>query len=74
MGRRGDAMGEMRATWDKKFNDLFDPTITFRTLINEGFVFVILGLWCAERSAVKCCRWHTMEHVCINNPHGTSAR
>ena len=44
MGRRG-VIGEMRATWDKKLNDLFDPTITFRTLINEGVVFMMLGLW-----------------------------
>lgn len=45
MGRRGGVIGEMRATWDKKFNDLFDPTITVRTLINEGVVFMMLGLW-----------------------------
>ncbi len=45
MGRRGGVIGQMRASWDKKLNDLFDPTITVRTLINEGVVFIMLGLW-----------------------------
>ncbi|PNH09625.1 hypothetical protein TSOC_003733 [Tetrabaena socialis] len=45
MGRRGDVMAAARAGWNKKIYDLFDPTITFRTLINEGSVFALLALW-----------------------------
>ncbi|GIL70110.1 hypothetical protein Vretimale_3377 [Volvox reticuliferus] len=45
MGRRGDVLGEAKATWDKKVNDLIDPTITTRTLVNEGSVFAALALW-----------------------------
>ncbi|KAG2452529.1 hypothetical protein HYH02_002767 [Chlamydomonas schloesseri] len=45
MGKRGDVVGEAKATWEKKVNDLIDPTITSRTLINEGSVFAVLALW-----------------------------
>ncbi|EFJ50719.1 hypothetical protein VOLCADRAFT_120588 [Volvox carteri f. nagariensis] len=44
-GRRGDIIGEVKASWDKKIYDLIDPTITTRTLINEASVFAALALW-----------------------------
>ena len=29
----------------RRIEDLFDPTVTFRTFINEGIVFIFLALW-----------------------------
>ncbi len=45
MGGRGNVFGAAKASWEKKIYDLVDPTITFRTLINEGSVFIALALW-----------------------------
>lgn len=45
LGRRGDVFGAAKASWEKKIYDLVDPTITVRTLINEGSVFIALALW-----------------------------
>eukprot|EP00882_Tetradesmus_deserticola_P015277 GHRQ01016273.1.p1 GENE.GHRQ01016273.1~~GHRQ01016273.1.p1 ORF type:complete len:278 (+),score=64.89 GHRQ01016273.1:16-849(+) len=44
-GRRGEAFGEQRVTLWRRFSSLFDPTITMRTIINEGAVFGAFALW-----------------------------
>eukprot|EP00879_Flechtneria_rotunda_P027640 GHRR01029617.1.p1 GENE.GHRR01029617.1~~GHRR01029617.1.p1 ORF type:complete len:246 (+),score=39.37 GHRR01029617.1:210-947(+) len=44
-GRRSDVLGEQRVTLWSRFMELFDPTITTRTLINEGAVFGAFALW-----------------------------
>jgi len=45
-GRRGEAIGEgRRATLVDRFMGLFDPTVTTRTIINEGAVFGAFALW-----------------------------
>eukprot|EP00775_Hariotina_reticulata_P004379 gene4380-4631_t len=44
-GRRSDVVGERRFTlWDRAMS-LFDPTVTTRTLVNEGAVFGAFALW-----------------------------
>jgi ATP-dependent HslUV protease ATP-binding subunit HslU len=45
-GRRGEAFGEGRTvTLWTRFMSFFDPTVTARTLINEGAVFGAFALW-----------------------------
>lgn len=44
-GRRTDVMGEQRVTLWRRFMDLFDPTVTTRTIVNEGAVFGAFALW-----------------------------
>jgi ATP-dependent HslUV protease ATP-binding subunit HslU len=44
-GRRGEAYGEQRVTLWRQFSSLFDPTVTMRTIINEGAVFGAFALW-----------------------------
>lgn len=44
-GRRTDVFGERRITLWQQFMDLFDPTVTTRTIINEGAVFGAFALW-----------------------------
>lgn len=50
-GRRGEALGETRNSMWSRVASLFDPTVTSRTLINEGAVFGAFALWCAARAA-----------------------
>jgi ATP-dependent HslUV protease ATP-binding subunit HslU len=51
-GRRGEAIGESaRATLLDRFLSLFDPTVTTRTIINEGAVFGAFALWCVGAAA-----------------------
>ncbi|KXZ56005.1 hypothetical protein GPECTOR_2g1557 [Gonium pectorale] len=45
MGGRGGVLGSAKASWQKKINDIIDPTITLTTVINEGSVFAALALW-----------------------------
>ncbi|KAG2482966.1 hypothetical protein HYH03_018143 [Edaphochlamys debaryana] len=44
-GRRGGVFAAAKASWDKKLYDLIDPTITPRTLLNEGSVFAVMAVW-----------------------------
>lgn len=45
-GKRGEAAGYRPApTFMRRVEDLFDPTITFRTLINEGVIFIGIAMW-----------------------------
>eukprot|EP00877_Chromochloris_zofingiensis_P009418 jgi/Chrzof1/472/Cz01g17020.t1 len=44
-GSRKDVVGEERISLWQRVLDLFDNTVTTRTLINEGFVFGIFALW-----------------------------
>ena len=47
-GRREDVIGDPDAVpLSKKFRNLFDPTVTARTLVNEGAVYAGLAIWCA---------------------------
>lgn len=43
-GRRAEP-SNVNPSLSRKISNLFDPTVTFRTLINEGLVFVGLALW-----------------------------
>jgi hypothetical protein len=45
-GRRGEAIGAgRRASMFDRIMSLFDPTVTMRTIINEGAVFGAFALW-----------------------------
>jgi len=44
-GSRKDVYGEQRTTLWQRFMNFFDPTITTRTIINEGAVFGAFALW-----------------------------
>jgi hypothetical protein len=44
-GRYGEAVGKQRTTLWRQFTSLFDPTVTMRTIINEGAVFGAFALW-----------------------------
>lgn len=45
-GRRGEAEGDgMQMTMMRRFQSIFDPTVTIRTIINEGVIYGILALW-----------------------------
>lgn len=45
-GSRGDVIGDPDVVpLDKKVRNLFDPTVTTKTLVNEGAVYVGLALW-----------------------------
>lgn len=45
-GRRGEAIGGGRRTsFVDRIMALFDPTVTMRTIINEGAVFGAFALW-----------------------------
>lgn len=44
-GRRTDVLGEKRIGVVQRVVDLFDPTVTLRTVVNEGLVFGALALW-----------------------------
>jgi hypothetical protein len=45
-GKRGEAIGAgRRASLMDRVMSLFDPTVTMRTIINEGAVFGAFALW-----------------------------
>ena len=41
-------------TIERRISNLFDPTITVRTLINEGVLFIGLALWSVIIPAMAC--------------------
>jgi ATP-dependent HslUV protease ATP-binding subunit HslU len=45
VGRRGGSLLSRRPTFLTKLGELFDPTVTTRTIINEGAVFGAFALW-----------------------------
>ncbi len=44
-GRRGEAIPERQISPLQRFLSLFDPTVTMRTIINEGAVFGAFAFW-----------------------------
>ena len=55
-GRGGrEAGGQQTPSLERRFRDLFDPTITLRTLINEGVLFIGLAFWCVVYMIVHAC-------------------
>jgi len=45
LGRRGQVLNDVKDTWERRLRNLFDPTITTRTLVNEGAIYLGLALW-----------------------------
>lgn len=44
-GRRGDIDGAPRKTLWRRFQELFDPTVTTRTFIREGIFYLLFAVW-----------------------------
>lgn len=53
MGRRGGPDGAPRKSLVRQFQNLFDPTVTFRTLIREGLFYFLFALWAAGGADVS---------------------
>ncbi len=56
-------------TLGQRIGALFDPTVTTRTLINEGAVFGAFALWCVALLLLPALQHSTAHAAVLNTLH-----